>query len=470
MRDCRDSTIGSVTDRVLNFATRHAMFGVGQRVGVAVSGGADSVCLLHVMLALRERLGISLVVLHVDHQLRGDESRGDADFVKHLALRSGLIFHIERVNVGSNEGNLEENARHARLAFFTRLRREGVVDRIATGHTQSDQAETVLFRFLRGSGTTGLAGILPVTAEGIVRPLLAVKRSEVEYYLREKEIAWREDSSNRSERFTRNRIRHELIPLLERQFQPALVDQLANLAELSRDEDRFLDQLCEQQLSARAPGTEPVLACSKLANLPVALARRVVRRALREVKGDLRQIDFSHVEAVMAMVRGGGSPRRIQLPGVDVRRSFDWVRFAAAGVEQNQGRTSMPIPLPGEVELPDGHRVRVRSVGPERGYNSDEAGRAETGRDCLDWDRIEGPLTVRYWLPGDTYCPEGARQPEKLKQMFQIARIPLWERRFWPIIETSQGIVWSRRFGSSTTHKATPNSHRVLKVEEIPAD
>jgi tRNA(Ile)-lysidine synthase len=462
--------MGIVTDRVLHFAARHAMFCAGQRVGVAVSGGADSVCLLYVMLALREKWGIELAVLHVDHQLRGEESRGDADFVEKLAREVGLTFHLERVMVGSSAGNLEENARHARLAFFARLRREGVVDRIATGHTQSDQAETVLFRFLRGSGTTGLAGILPVTAEGLVRPLLAVRRSEVEQYLRAEGIAWREDSSNRNEKFTRNRIRHELLPLLERQFQPALVEQLANLAERSRDEDLFLDQLCEQEFSARTPGPDTILACGRLAELPVALARRVVRRALREVKGDLRQMDFSHIEAVLAMIRGGGSPRRIQLPGVDVRRSFGWVRFAAAGGEGDQGCKAVPIPLPGEAVLPDGHRVRLSSLAPERGYNSDGTGRAETGKDSLDWDRIEGPLTLRYWLPGDAYRPDGARQPEKLKQMFQMARVPLWERRFWPIIETSQGIVWSRRFGSSTTHKATPNSHRVLKVEEIPAD
>src|SRR5262249_43173180 len=158
---------------------------------------------------LREALRITLSVVHIDHQLRGAESRADAGFVEGLATRYGLAFHLHRIDVGGEAArsgeNLEQTARQVRLSVFERLRREGGVTRIAMGHTQSDQAETVLFRLLRGSGTTGLTGILPVTREGIVRPLLCVPRAEVESYLKAAELPWREDSSNRDARFTRNR-------------------------------------------------------------------------------------------------------------------------------------------------------------------------------------------------------------------------------------------------------------------------
>src|ERR1035441_1467406 len=207
-------------DRVAKTIARYSMFQPDQRVGVAVSGGADSVSLLHVLRELAPRWNLRLVVLHLDHKLRGEESHQDAAFVRDLAATLDLPFEFEETDVAAlcreTGENIEQAARAARLEFFRRVIQAETVDRVAAGHTRSDQAETVLFRFLRGSGTAGLAGIRPVTDDGIVRPLVEIDRPEIERYLRARGIAWRNDSTNASTAFARNRIRHELLPQLTR--------------------------------------------------------------------------------------------------------------------------------------------------------------------------------------------------------------------------------------------------------------
>jgi tRNA(Ile)-lysidine synthase len=242
---------------------------------------------------------------------------------------------------------------------------------------------------------------------------------------------------------------------------------------MSRDEDMFWEEETEKYYRVMATGGGmPVLDCGSLKELPVALRRRLIRRAVREAKGDLQRIDYRHVESMMALLdrRGGG---RVVAPGVEVVRSMEWIRFTPAGYRDVHDGSAVLLAAPGEVTLPDGICLRLRSVPPERGYNGGEAGNRVDGpdkEDKLDWDRMDGPLTLRWWVPGDAYRRTGAKQAEKIKQMFQMARIPLWERHFWPIIEAGKDIVWSRRFGPSAEHQATSSSRRVLGVREIPAE
>src|SRR5579872_924262 len=262
------------------------MFQADQRVGVAVSGGADSVCLLHVLFELAPRWNLHLHILHLDHQLRGDESREDARFVEQLAARLCLPCSLAQVDVATlarDRGeNLEQAARNERRRFFLEFLQSGAVDRIALGHTRSDQAETVLFRFLRGSGTAGLAGIRPVTAEGFVRPLLGIERSAVEQFLRERSIVWREDSSNASPDFARNRIRHHLLPMLQREWNPGITEMLAHTADWALEEESYweteIDCLAARHLIVKPPAV--LLRADRLADLPGAAARRLVRRAI----------------------------------------------------------------------------------------------------------------------------------------------------------------------------------------------
>jgi tRNA(Ile)-lysidine synthase len=458
-------------DRVAQFIVRHRMFEPGQRVGVAVSGGADSVFLLH---ALRE-LGWFLSIIHIEHGIRGAASIADAEFVRQLAAGFALPFHLRQADVPAIHGNLEEAARHIRQAFYSELIAAGTLDRVATGHTRSDQAETVLYRILRGSGLTGLAGILPVTNEGIVRPLLEIDRAEIEAWLRERGVQWREDATNQDRTLARNRLRHEILPLLRGAFNPQLDAALSNLATIARDEEAFWDS---ELAITRLPSPNPqpqVIAVSQLANVPPALARRRARQAIALAKGDHRSIDFAHVERILEMARcpEGETTRsnaghdRFQAPGLDVCRSFDLIRLTAAGEPAEQRDFAFAVQVPGSVELP-GSLTRITLQVLEK-----EAARrpCATVVNELDWQRFRGgrgapSLELRNWRPGDQYRRVGQSKAEKIKFFFQEARIPLWERGNWPIITYNETIVWARRFGAAAEFATGPETRSILRVAE----
>jgi tRNA(Ile)-lysidine synthase len=455
-----------VLSRIAQTIDRYRMFEGARRVGVATSGGADSVCLLHALSELAERYELTLSVVHLDHGLRGGESRADADFVRDLARRFSLPFHLRTLDLRSAGGNLEQEARHARLAFFGELIQTGVLDRVATGHTRSDQAETVLFRFLRGSGGTGLSGIRPVTADGLVRPLLAMERAQVVEYLTVRGIAWREDSSNQSPDFARNRIRHELLPRLAREWNPAIVETLGHMADWAAEEEAYqaadTDRLAAEHFH-HSLGAVTICA-DVLASLPRAAARRLVRRAIEQVKGDLRGVGFAHVEAVLHLA-GDPEGGHADLPGMAVCRSFDWVRFT---VRRPACEWRVKVPIPGRVQVPGTDlSISLEIIdNSETSRPSDYVYNIEMG--CLDWKRLPGFATLRSWRPGDRYQPMGSPGESKLKDLFQRARIPVWERTGWPILETGEQIAWSRRFGAAAWCAAGPETPVILRVREAP--
>jgi len=452
------------------------MFQAGQRVGVAVSGGADSVCLLHVLFELASRWNLRLSVLHLDHQLRGEASRADARFVEQLAVQLGLPFSSTQVDVAglaAERGeNLEEIARNERRRYFAEFLRAGALDRVAMGHTRSDQAETVLFRFLRGSGTAGLAGIRPVTAEGFVRPLLDVERAEVEDFLRERNIPWRQDSTNTCLDFARNRIRLDLLPTLQREWNPAISEMLVHTADWALAEEAYWDteiqRLARQYLTFKPPVV--LLRADQLRDLPVAAARRLVRRAIETVKGNVRAIDFGHIAAVLSLASQTEGDGRLQVPGVDVYRSFEWLRMAPPRLDNLENRNfRLAIPIPGKVPLPGGGATILLELIENKPVTELSDSRYNKSVYYLDGDRISGALEVRNWRPGDQYRPADHSGDEKIKVLFQQARVPLWERRSWPVITIGEKIIWSRQFGPAADAAATPGSRLLLKVQEIPA-
>ncbi|HEV8042247.1 MAG TPA: tRNA lysidine(34) synthetase TilS [Bryobacteraceae bacterium] len=434
------------------------------RVGVAVSGGADSVFLLNALRELAPQWDLQLSVIHIEHGMRGAASIKDADFVKDLAHRFALPFHLHSANVPAIRDNQEQAARRVRHSFFDELITSGVVNRVATGHTRSDQAETVLYRILRGAGLAGLAGILPVTNEGLVRPLLELDRPEIEAWLRERNIPWREDVSNENRVYARNRLRHEILPRLRELFNPNLDETLSNMATVARDEELYWEStLPRHQPPVPSPQT---LEAPQLASAPPAVARRLIRGAIQAAKGDLRQIDYPHVERILEMARSEDGHDRVQLPGVEVVRSFEWLRFAANGSVEGPD-FEFAIHPPGSVELPgDRGRITLQVI--------EKAGIAQpcvTVVNELDWQRFiprDGALPsleLRNWRPGDQYRPAGQSKHQKLKFLFQEARIPLWERGDWPIITYNGTIVWTLRFGAAAEFAAGPATRVVLRVE-----
>lgn len=449
------------------------MLAAGQRVGVAVSGGADSVCLLRALIEVAPRWNVALSVLHLNHELRGRESDADEEFVRGLASHFGLPFHCQRVDVRriayATRDNLEQAARKVRREFFLDFLGRGALDRIALGHTRSDQAETVLFRFLRGAGITGLAGMRPVTSEGFIRPLIEVTRPEIHAYLLDHAIRWREDSSNADRTFARNRIRQDLLPALSHDWNPNLMETLAGVARTAQDEEDYWHAEIGRIVSGRFVEQPPAVLfrADWVRELPRAVARRVLRKAIESAKGDLRAIDLLHVEQMLELINSKEGSGRIQAPGLDVFRSFDWVRLAPPGTDTLENRDyEVQAEVPGRTVLPNEggtlcfELVEAGETGsPTCVYN-------EEGKD-LDWGRISGSLVVRNWRPGDHYHPAGHAGDTKIKILFQEARIPLWERRRWPVILCQDSIVWSSKFGPATEYAATPLTRTILKVQEL---
>jgi tRNA(Ile)-lysidine synthase len=445
-------------DRIARFIERHGMFEPGMRIGVAVSGGADSVAALTVLAALAPAQGWRLTVLHANHQLRGADSAADEGFVRAAAAALGLPCECAALPVPPG-GNLEQAARDLRRAFFRRFLETGALDRVATGHTLTDQAETVLFRLVRGSGLPGLAAMRPLAA-GIARPLLEIERAEVRGWLLARGVAWREDASNEDLRFARNRIRHELLPAL-REENPRVELALGHLATLAQEEEDYWAHEVARAL-ALASSRQPyglILDAGALGSMPTALARRVVRGAIEQVKGDLRQLDFPHVEQVLALAGSAEGEGEAELPGVKIERSFEWLRFRTS---EDRPVPELPVPGPGAYASPEPGKVIVLEV--------DESTIESSGEGFCDRVRASElfarGLVLRGWRPGDRYRPAGHGEETKLKVLFHRARVPLWERPSWPMLVTGDKIVWAKQFGAAAEFAAGPGDEPRLRISE----
>ncbi|MBK5294066.1 MAG: tRNA lysidine(34) synthetase TilS, partial [Acidobacteriia bacterium] len=385
--------------------------------------------------------------------------------VRKMAASLRLAYTGKRVAVGNEPGNLEERARDARQKFFLEAMREHGLNRVALGHTRNDQAETVLFRFLRGSGTAGLSGMRPVTPEGFVRPLMECSRQEVEEFLRWRKVGWREDHTNQDTRFARNRIRHLLLPALERDFNPNLSARLAGVSDVARDEERYWQEQVEQWNGMESRGQAIILHLPAFAAAPPALQRRLLRAAIARAKGDLRGVDLEHVERLRELGLRDRGEGRIQLPGLDGRRSFQWLRLSRP--EPGPAPYRLPIEVPCSVEMAGlGMRLEFQLL--RRGEwspASGEPGYNEADAD-LDWETISGPLELRSWTAGDRYQRAGGGV-KSIRNLFQQERVPSWERPLWPMIRMGDNIIWVRNIGAMDGFAAGGDSQVVLRVREV---
>jgi tRNA(Ile)-lysidine synthase len=447
-------------EQVRLYAQRHCMLAAGDRVVVAVSGGPDSVALLHMLHRLAPEWRLQLHVFHMDHGLRGEESRGDALYVQSLAERLELPCTVVTLETGAlkaQSGSLQANARAFRYREMESLAIRISANRIALGHSRDDQAETVLMRLLRGSGTKGLAGIPPVRAQGTVtyiRPLLATPRNEIDKYCREAELSPHLDKSNLKTDYLRNRIRLQLIPHLAEEFNPAIAANLAQTAEVLREEEYLLEEMAACALErCRAPGQGVALVGTALRGEPIALARRVVRLAAREVAGPEFDLGLEAVSQVIELAASSHGTRWLYLPG--------GFRVAA---EYGVCRLFQPHALTGEV--PGGEWAVApagQTIVPELGISLEAtAGRMAAGPDeaAFDADRIPGPLSLRLRRPGDRLWPVGMTGSKKLQDILVDTKVPRRLRDQVPLLVSGDEVLWvighrlDRRFlaGEATRH------------------
>lgn len=420
---------------------RFAMTAPGDRVLVAVSGGPDSLALLHCLHLLAPELRIALHVYHLDHGLRGEQSADDSRFVVAEAARLGLPCTAERVDVAAEVARTGETVQAAaRRVRYARL--EAVADavgasRIATGHNRGDQAETVLMRLLRGSGLRGLAGIPPVRGGRFIRPLLGVSRADIEDFLCERSLVPRRDPSNDKAVYTRNRIRLELVPLLETQYNPQLVPVLAATAERLRQDADYLEQATHEVWTGL--GASDGLGCAALLAQHPAIAVRLVRRLAAPLLPADQELSSGAVERALAAARRGGTGEFDLEHGLVAAVAYGrlriWSRAAAAPV------ALAPVPVPGEVDVPE-LGVRVRTVLLAAGQAQPPAFPDEVGRACFETDGLPGPLAVRTRRPGDRIWPVGMTGSQKLQDLFTDRKVPRHRRDRVPLLVCGDAVLW----------------------------
>lgn len=461
------------------------MFSAGERVGAAVSGGPDSILLLTFMREFAAEHGLCLSVVHFNHHLRGEESNEDEAFVKARAEEFGIAFHHAGANTAraarASKQNLEAAAREQRYRFFFSLIRQGELDQVATAHTANDQAETVLLRLFRGTGTRGLGGIFPVLEGKIVRPFLEITRAEVEREVERRALAFRVDRSNEDLRFARNRIRRDVLPLIEREFNPGVVRLLKQLADRARDDEAYLE---EQAAAAARPwrlreGSEERIPIQPFRQFPAALQRRVLRQMIADCNGPagvaglagLAGLAAAHVESVVRFAAEASSGKMLTLPGgTEARKEFGWLVIRRTSVDPLPGDYSIPLSPPAELDVPGepGRRLKVYYKNAEnhgreplnRSYNSNQGV-------CLDVGQYKASMILRNWRAGDRFCPQGSSKPKKLKELLAARKIPRNRRSGWPVLESAGEIAWVRGFPPAGGFAPSPSTKRILVIEEV---
>lgn len=459
--------------RVRRTIARHQLAAPGTRVVAAVSGGADSVALSHILAALDEAGALRLVgVAHFNHQLRAAAAQDEA-FVAGVAASLGRPIATGRADVGAiaraTRQSLEVAGRTARHAFFTRALADLGGDVMALGHTRDDQAETLLLRLLRGAGARGLASMFP-RHQSIVRPLLDCRRSDLRRFLEERQIAFVHDESNDDVSIPRNRVRHELVPLLEQRFNPSVVNVLADEAEIARDEHQYFEAVADTVWSriVRRDGRVWRLDIEGLNDAPAPVARVVLRRAMHEA-GDGRPVAFAEVERARALAAGGGREAPFDAPGHRVQRIG--AELVLTGRERAAfGRSRRPeapafrypLPVPGEASITEAACLVSAEIveGDEpRAPVSKGAGVAVAVR----FDKGNRGLAVRNRKPGDRFRPAGLGGRKKLQDFFVDRKVAQGERDRVPIVvDESDRIVWVAGYALDEEFRVTDPSQAVI--------
>ena len=441
-----------IRSRVREWVMRHDLLPAGVNIVAACSGGPDSLALVDLLADLCSETGSRLVVAHVDHGLRGEESRQDAMFVRRFCAERKLPLFCGQVDVNGEirqrGGSLEEAARRLRYEYLRQVAAQVGGARIATGHHRDDQAETLLLNLLRGSGSRGLGAMRPQQGD-VIRPLLCLTREEIESYCRQQDLQPRLDSSNRDTDFRRNRIRHELIPWLRRNFNPELTETLCRTAEILAAEQSFLQDYAAERLLDCAVETDRGyrLDARIFAGLPEAVQRSMIRNLLENLRGDARGIGFVHVEQIRHLFLRGRGTGRVKLPGRLQARTCYRELYIETLADSGQNSPAaakvpaVPAPLacPGDTVLPElGITLRC-AVHPGNGVLPPELG---PNRAAFDRAQLREPLIVRRRQPGDLFRPLGAPGVRKLKELLIDLKIPCEQRDAVPLICDAAGILW----------------------------
>ncbi len=454
------------------------MLSRGDRLLVAVSGGPDSVALLHILCELHQELGLHLEVAHLQHGIRGEEAGTDARFVADLAEQFQLPFHLKEVDLpgiksAAGKGNLEALARAERYRFFADTVQQRQLNKVATAHTQDDQAETMLMWFLRGAGMKGLGGMAPVSklkvASGelthdlvVVRPLLDISKSELLQYLSDRQFAYRMDKSNEDPAFLRNWIRAELLPMIARRVDPHVPERLGQLAELVRDEDDYLDDLARQHLTTLLE--KDGLARPAFLARPKALQRRILRLWVERTRSRPHGLEFIHIEIMLRLIAHGPPQGRVSISGGwELERQYERLRLTKRDRKLRPVCYRYQLTIGSVLAIPEAHlQIHSSTVAAPLGRRPE--GLMEAMFDLTD---VGGGLSVRNFRHGDCFQPLGMSGHKKVKDLFIEKRVPLSIRACWPLLTRGEEVLWIPGYGRSETARVGAKTTAVLELKVL---
>jgi tRNA(Ile)-lysidine synthase len=455
---------------VLAYNRRENLFRPGDRILVAVSGGPDSVALLHVLAGLAPRLGVDLGVAHFDHGIRGADSRGDAKFVAGLAQSLGLPYHGGRGEVKDaarrDKVSLQMAARTFRLQFFKDTRREHAYTKLALGHTADDQVELFWLRLLRGAGLEGLKGMWPATADGVVRPFLAVGKAVLLAWLGHETLPHRNDASNLSRAYLRNRVRLDLLPQLVRLYNPRFIQTIWRTQTLLQEDERYLERNTDtawDRVTRKVAESCYALDLDRLFSLEPALQRRVLRLGVTKIGLDLA-LTAPQVSALLALARGtkSGGALSLGLTG-QVARAGRTLHFLQA----------LPVPTHEVIVLAEAGEVTSRSGwrwGLNHRTNQVRGPWPPPNVAWLNPDQVVLPLAARSWQAGDRFWPLGASGGRKLQDFLVDAKVPRWLRPHLPLLARGNEIVWVPGLRLADPVKLLPDNQERWEITITPAN
>jgi tRNA(Ile)-lysidine synthase len=412
-------------------------------------------------------------VAHLNHLLRGEAAKQEALFVNDMAARLGLPCIAEEQDVRAYKQqkglSLQEAARLVRYKFFHDVCQRTGARKVALGHTASDQAETILMWLIRGTSAAGLAGIPPVRDDIFIRPLISTTRAEIETYLNEQHIPCIPDSSASEQHYLRNKIRHQLMPLLQRDYNPNMVHTLNRVGELLQQDNKMLDALVQEAVAEIVPAREVkeiFLSVKSIHKFPEALQGRIIKAIVAQITNSSQGIYFRHIEAVRRLIGSPGPSRKVQLPaGWSVVREYDELIFTQEKLKKNSFCYTFDC-LPELISIKELRKSIILKV-EEMHSSNDILLHPEKNFDYLDYDRLIFPLTVRNYQPGDRFYPLGLGGSKKLKDFFIDNKIPLRERYNIPLVLFQDQIVWVGGMRIDHRFRITPNTRNALKIQLI---
>jgi tRNA(Ile)-lysidine synthase len=444
----------TLLDRVVRTIQERRLFGPGQHLLLAVSGGPDSIALLSLLAALAPSWRLKLTVVHFNYGLRGSESDGDEAFVSSFCQARNIPLVVRRpvLSKQPRASSLQQLARWARYEAMKSLAHEHHADRIVTGHTANDQAETMLMWMLRGAGLTGLAGMPFIREKIIVRPLLKTTRDEILSYLKQEGLSYRQDSSNLIGLYRRNQVRRDLLPVME-DITPGIVRLLERQADVLRADDAYLEQVVDELyrslITVDAKGDQR-FERQAVDALPDALKRRLVRHILKGTDRDQRAPNLRVVESVLRFLSGKSKGRRVSLRGADVVRDRERVVVIRRKRQHHaSGRRStipvagpVPVVVPSTVYWPGtGQEIHVQEMTRQAAEPLLKHRTRERG--VFDMARLSAPLVLRPWQAGDRIHPRGmGGKSKKLQDFFTDSKLSREERMRIPLLASPEGILW----------------------------